>query len=77
MPELKVVKATDTMKIQYLAMMREYESCIEQIKSRATVLKKWSEELAPYMTTEDSDLMSIAADKILDAVAILQEHKGV
>lgn len=48
-------------------------SCVEQIKRRAEVLKQYSDPFGNYLSPDEADTLQIVADKILDAIATLEQ----
>jgi hypothetical protein len=51
-------------------------SCVEQIKRRAEVLKQYSDPFDNFLPPDEADKLQIVADKILDAIAILENQES-
>lgn len=50
-------------------------SCVEQIKRRAGVLKQYSDPFDNFLSPDEADILQIVADKILDAIAMLENKE--
>lgn len=57
------------------AYKKQIQDCIEQIKRRAETLKSFARNPSVFTTQEEADLMTAVADKIQDALAVLNEPK--
>lgn len=50
-------------------------SCVEQIKRRASVLKQYSDPWGNYLSPDEANALQAVADKILDAIKILENQE--
>lgn len=48
-------------------------SCVEQIKRRAEILKQYSDPFGNYLSQDEANTLQAVADKILDAIATLEQ----
>lgn len=74
-PKLRLILPNPRNKSMFELITRQQKDCVEQIKQRALVLRKWGKAPSDFMSAEYASIMESVADTILNAISVLEEYQ--